>query len=91
MALLQQMALTDQAAKLLIFEIFAQQLLPSRLLVAVTRNYFDPDSTMTDCLPRTRWGLHNSVTRELPRLSPVRAFAANVALGRLFGLTRAEQ
>jgi hypothetical protein len=87
-ATLQDAVLTPEEAKVSIFEIFAHHVLPMRLFERVVQNYFDPDTTMTDCLPRTQWGLHNACTRAVKVLSPVRAFAANVDLGRLFGLTQ---
>ncbi len=87
---LQDAALTSDDAKVHIFELFANHVLPIRLFDRVVRNYFDPDATMTDCVPRSKWGLHNSMTRATKFLPPVRAFAATVDLGRYLRLTQRE-
>jgi hypothetical protein len=42
---------------------------------------------MTDCQPRTAWGLHNAFTRAMKDLVPTSAFNRSVALGRAFGMT----
>jgi hypothetical protein len=73
-------------AKARLFDLFAHKVLPLRLLPMATRYYFNPDESMTDCQPRTVWALHNAVTRAIKTLPPVRAFAANVSVGRAFGL-----
>jgi len=85
---LEQTPISDAHAKSVIFDAFASKLLPPRLFDAVARNYFHPDPTMTDCVPRTTWALHNAFTRVFKRLRPTRAFAANIALGQFFGLTK---
>ena len=85
-AAMQDAALTDAEAKLKIFEIFAHKLLPLRLFAPVVENYFSPGATMTDCQPRTLWGLHNSFTRATKALRPARSFEASADLGRIFGL-----
>lgn len=85
---LQNTPLSTFDAKARLFDIFAQRILPARFLRHVSKNYFAADETMTDCRPRTVWGLHNACTRVLTRLSRPRAFVANVALGEAFGLTK---
>jgi hypothetical protein len=86
-ALLESIGVTDSEAKLLIYEVFAAKLLPSRLFEDVNANYFAPKPEWTDVQPRTKWGVHNAITRAIHDLSPTRAFGATSALGRQFGLT----
>lgn len=86
-ARLQAAAITDMAAKARVFDLFAQRVMPVHLFDDVNANYFRPTEKMTDCQPRTEWGLHNAFTRALKKLAPTRAFAANVALGQMFGMT----
>lgn len=86
-ARLQAAAISDMAAKAKAFEVFAARVVPVHLFDDVEANYFRPTDEMTDCQPRTEWGLHNAFTRALKQLGPTRAFASNVALGRMFGMT----
>jgi hypothetical protein len=85
---LQATAISDMAAKAKAFDVFAEGILPIHLFDDVDANYFRPTEDMTDCTPRTEWGLHNAFTRAMKSLGLGRtAMAANVALGRAFGLT----
>jgi len=78
--------ISDQEAKLVIYEAFAIDILPVRFFPAVVETYFRPQPAMTDVLPRTRWGLHNAFTRVVTQMAPGPAFLATTRLGRLFGL-----
>lgn len=78
--------LSDDNAKKMIYEVFAARIVPVRLFDDVDSFYFRPAEAMTDCQPRTFWGLHNAFTRAMKDLSPVRGFGANVALGNYFGI-----
>jgi len=79
--------ITDEAAKVLIFDVFSLAVLPVKLFADVNRFYFEQSDERPDCRPRTAWGLHNAITRAIKDLKPVPAFAATVATGRFFGLT----
>lgn len=79
--------LTDDEAKVAIFELFAQAVLPVKLFADVNTFYFEQSDERPDCLPRTAWGLHNAVTRAIKSLKPVPAFQRTVAVGKFFGLT----
>ena len=81
-ARLQSVELTNDAAKVVIFDVFAAGLAPVRLFDDVERFYFRPDPGATDCQPRTLWGVMNAFTRAYRDLSPTRLFNASVALGR---------
>ena len=84
---LRERALEDQEAKLLIFEVFAQEILPIRFFPWVTSAYFKPHpEVMPDCQPRTYWGMHNAFTRAIREMALAPAFAATTKLGRFFGL-----
>lgn len=83
---LQALQLTDGEAKALIYEVFAAQVVPLRLFEPVRAAYFNPTADMTDCTPRSRWGVVNAFTRALQDLAPVPSTLANVALGKHFRL-----
>lgn len=85
-ARLQATAITDMEAKARVFDIFAAKVVPVHLFDDVERFYFHPEDAMTDCQPRTAWGLHNAFTRAMKSLPPARSFSANVDLGRAFGM-----
>jgi hypothetical protein len=80
-------ALSNDEAKVIIFDAFAAKFLPVRLMDDVANFYFKASEATPDCQPRTMWGLHNSFTRALKALSPISAFEANLALGKQFGLS----
>lgn len=88
-AQLQQLAgqrLTDDEAKVLVFDAFAKRFLPARLFDDVNELYFHATDATPDTQPRTAWGLHNAFTRSLKALTPARQFEATVALGQHFRL-----
>jgi hypothetical protein len=80
-------ALSNDEAKVIIFDAFAAKFLPVRLMDDVANFYFKASDATPDCQPRTMWGLHNSFTRALKALSPISAFEANLSLGKQFGLS----
>lgn len=83
--------LNDFEARALAFEAFAAGVVPSRLLDDVDRFYFRPTEDMTDCQPRSLWGLHNAFTRAMHDLTPIRKYGATIALGQLFGVRTRQQ
>ncbi len=89
----QQRALTDAAAKGLIFDAFIKNdVMPIRLMPHVARDYFEPAPTQEDAMtdivehPRTLWSLHNAFTRAARVLKPQRKFEATTKLGGLLAL-----
>jgi hypothetical protein len=88
-ARLQATAIADLAAKARIFDVFNSRILPVHLFDDVSEFYFKPAAEMTDCQPRTEWGLHNAFTRAMKKLPTAAGFTANVALGKAFGLASA--
>lgn len=85
-ARLQEQPLTDEAARLLLFEIFRREVLPIRHFRRVANTYFAPAADMPDVAPRTVWGLHNACSRAIRDMAPAPAFEATVELGKFLGL-----
>lgn len=83
----QSRVLSDEQAKVLIFDAVYQGIIPNSLFDEVARNYFKAEQLgYEDSAPRTAWGLHNAATRAVKALTPASAFKTTVALGRYFGL-----
>lgn len=78
--------ITDDEAKVIIFDAFAARFLPVRLMDDVADFYFKATDQVPDCQPRTKWGLHNAFTRAMKVMRPIAAFEANLSLGKQFGL-----
>lgn len=85
----EEFVLSEDDAKVRIYDVFAQRVLPARLLDDVNRYYFNATDETPDTQPRTLMGLHNACTRAVKQLRPTVAFAATVELGRAFGLRTA--
>lgn len=79
-------SIADHAAKELLFDVFTRAMLPVRFFRPAADLYFHPPEDASDVRPRTLWGLHNALTRQVRRMSPRPAFQATVRLGKLFGL-----
>ena len=82
---LKSRALSNEQAKGLIHDAFAESLLPLRMFSAVSRTYFGGQD-FPDVAPRSAWGLHNAFTRAIGQMAPAPAFAASIRLARLFGM-----
>lgn len=85
--ILQAKMISDIEAKARVFDIFANRILPVHLFDDVEKFYFHPTDDMTDCQPRSEWGLHNAFTRAIKKMRPITGFEATVGLGRAFGLS----
>lgn len=85
-----EMELATDQAKAIMFDQFANRVLPARKLPAVAAWYFDPPEGATDLLefPRTLWALVQAFTRECRDLKPAPKFRATAALGKLLDLRR---
>lgn len=86
----EQTELADDEAKVHIYDVFAQRVLPGRLFDDVNRYYFNATDETPDTQPRSLMGLHNACTRAVKQLRPTVAFAATVGLGRALGLRTKE-
>lgn len=89
-ARLQAEQIVDTEAKAMIYDAFNAGIVPVRLFGRVGASYFHPRDEMTDCMPRTAYGLYNAFTRAVKELSPVASWRATIALGRQFGLRSGE-
>lgn len=76
----------NHEAKARIFDVFEQAILPIRYFRRTADLYFDPPEDAADVQPRSLWGLHNALTRQVRRMPPALAFQATVRLGKFFGL-----
>lgn len=82
----QAAGLTDDAAKVVIYDAIAGGVVPSRVRPEIHEAYFSAERLgYPDCAPRTKMGLHNAFTRALKALNPGPAFEANLGLTRLLG------
>jgi hypothetical protein len=89
-ARLQGTVVSPDAAKALIYDVFAARTFPVRLFDDVNRFYFDAPVDLAPEVVENRgnvWGVHNAFTRAAKDLSPVRQFSATVALGRQLQMT----
>jgi len=84
---LQVRALTDERAKVAIFDMVYTGVLGQSMFDEVAQNYFKAEERgLEDSTPRTVWGLHNAATRAIKALSPASMYRTTRDLGRYFGL-----
>jgi hypothetical protein len=77
--------LRDIEAKALMHDVFAEGLMPVRLLPAVSESYFEPK--LADFEPRNAWSLHNAFTAVAKEMPMSTRLPAIQAVGKLFGMT----
>ncbi len=84
-----QTQLTDERAKLILYEAFVDGELdaPRSLLPAVHRLYFDPQ--YQDFSARTMWSLSNAFTSAFKTLDPIPQFKATAKLGEFLAKLKA--
>jgi hypothetical protein len=71
--------LSDISAEAMLFQIFHQRILPSRMLVPVADSYYSQSE-------RTAWALLNACTLHAKHLPPGGNMRAHARLGKYFGL-----
>jgi hypothetical protein len=77
---------SDDQAKVKLFDLRYKGILPVSLFDDAASNYFRAaELNYADAAPRTTWGLHNACTRAIKALSPASQFRALIDLGRAFG------
>jgi len=81
--------LRDIEAKALMYDVFAQGLMPLRLLPNVSRNYFEPQ--IAEFEPRNAWSLHNAFTTTAKSMPFSTRLPAMQAVGKMFGMTTDER
>jgi hypothetical protein len=82
---LKERRLVDVEAKALIHDVFAQGLMPVRLLPGVSQEYFEPKIPAFE--PRTAWSLHNALTAAAKEMPMPTRLPAIQAVGKLFGMS----
>lgn len=75
--------LTDDQARLAIFNAFEREILSPRLFPEVVANYFKPEASWTDCTPRSRWGLVGAFTRAIRPMPPETKLRTTTSLAYL--------
>lgn len=79
--------LTDDEAKVQLFDLRYSGVLPVSIFDEAATNYFKAETLgYEDSAPRTAWGLHNATTRAVKALAPASQFRILTNLGRAFGL-----
>jgi hypothetical protein len=79
--------LTDDEAKVQLFDLRYAGVLPVSIFDEAATNYFKAETLgYEDSAPRTAWGLHNAATRAVKALAPASQFRVLTDLGRAFGL-----
>jgi len=79
---LKNTTISVEQAKVLVYDVFHQRLVPARLFHPVTQTLSEtgrPDGL-------THWGVHNAFTTHLKALPPGPAFRATTHLGKFFSL-----
>jgi len=78
--------LSDDEAKVVIYDAIQTGTIPARIRPEVHAAYFDAEKLgFEDCLGRNKWGLHNAFTRSFKALNPGPAYAGNLGLTQLLG------
>jgi hypothetical protein len=79
--------ISDDAAKVKLFDLRYQGVLPTSLFDQAASNYFRATQLgYEDCKPRTTWGLHNATTRAAQVLAPSTQQGVLMGLGKAFGM-----
>lgn len=82
---LQNYALTETAAKVLIHDIFAGQIMPVRFLPAVSNEYFAEEQRHAEFSDRTAWSLLNAFTEVAKGMPLTTRIDATQEVGAIFG------
>jgi hypothetical protein len=77
--------LSDMEAKVMLHDVFAEGILPIRLLPEASSLYFEP--FVDEFRPRTAWSLHNAFTAVAKEMPITTRMPAIQELGRYFGMT----
>ena len=79
-------SLTDDQAKVMIYDIFAQKAMPNRYFGEVGGEYFNPTPRHEEFAPRNAWSLHNAFTEVAKQMPLTTRIDATQEVGRYFGL-----
>lgn len=72
--------ITDNEARVLIYQAFLEEKFPISLIKAVHRNYFSPG--YEDFYDRSLWSLENAFTESFKQLNPLTQYQTTAQLGR---------
>lgn len=72
--------LTDDEARILIYQAFLEEKFPITLIKEVHRNYFEPE--WEDFRERTLWSLENAFTESFKGLNPLTQYQTTAKLGK---------
>ena len=81
---LRKYKLSDFEAKSVVYDSIVNGLLPMSMMKRVNENYFE--KVNEDCMPRSKWGLHNAYTRALKEYPGHARFDHTQTVSRIFGL-----
>lgn len=71
--------LTDDQARLMIYQAFLQERFPIKLMKPVDKEYFNP--SYEEFKPKTLWSLENSFTHSFKQLNPIPQYQSTARLG----------
>jgi hypothetical protein len=71
--------ISDDKARLMIYEAFLQGRFPIKLMKPVDREYFQP--SYEEFKPKTLWSLENAFTHGFKQLKPIPMYQATAQLG----------
>jgi len=82
---LQNYLLNDIAAKVMIHDIFAKQIMPVRFMPTVSSEYFAENQRHEEFAPRTAWSLLNAFTEVAKAMPLTTRIDATQEIGAIFG------
>jgi hypothetical protein len=77
--------MTEIAAKVIMHDIFAKQIMPVRLFPEVSNEYFATEQRHVDFAPRTAWSLLNAFTEVAKQMPLTTRIKATQLIGKQFG------
>lgn len=83
--LLKTFEMTEQQAKIILHDVFAQQVMPVRFLPTVSEEYFAEEQRHEEFAPRTAWSLLNAFTEVAKAMPLTTRIKATQLVGKLFG------
>lgn len=82
---LKTLELTENAAKIILHDVFAQQIMPVRFFPEVSAEYFAEEQRHEEFAPRTAWSLLNAFTEKAKAMPLTTRIKATQLVGKLFG------
>jgi hypothetical protein len=82
---LKALGMSDADAKVMIHDVFASSIMPSRFMPVVSQEYFATEQRHEDFAPRTAWSLLNAFTEVAKQMPLTTRIKATQLVGKLFG------